>query len=169
MNPNDIQPTEAVETAQDKPRRRISELPDKVADHIGKYPKRYLLIFWSVAVSVFVVYNILHRVWGITIVSDPPSGFWLRTGVYCPGCGGTRMTHNFLIFRWHRAIVFNPIFFLLYVFSLGYMVVITIQKLMGRKASYISIPVVAVVFVSALLLFTLLRNFVPALQIGSSV
>jgi len=73
--------------------KKLANTPQSIIDSIQKRPKTYLVTFWAFVIIVFLIYNLLGRLTGFSILSDPPLGFYERTGFYCPACGGTRMTH----------------------------------------------------------------------------
>jgi len=145
--------------------KRLVLFPQTVLESIQKKPKPYLITFWVFVLLVFLTYNLLYRLAGFTITTDPPLGFYTFTGIYCPACGGTRMTHNFLIFNWWRAFVFNPFFFILYVFTLGYIGVLSVQIFTGKKILKLNIGIIIVAWAIVIIIFTILRNFVPVLAI----
>ena len=145
--------------------KKIIHIPQSIIKSIEKRPKPYLIAFWVFVLLGFLVYNLLYRLVGFTITTDPPLGFYTATGIYCPACGGTRMTHNFLTFGWWRAFVFNPFFFILYVAILGYMALITVQIFLGKKPYKANFVVFILVWVVMIIIFTVLRNFVPFLAI----
>jgi len=145
--------------------KKILFLPQAIIDSVQKRPKPYLMTFWVLVLSVFVTYNLLYRLAGFTITTDPPLGFYTFTGIYCPACGGTRMTHNFLIFNWRRAFVFNPFFFILYTFILIYIGILTVQIFSGKKLLKLNIGAIIIAWAIIIVIFTVLRNFVPALAI----
>jgi len=145
--------------------KRLAGLPDAVINSIQQRPKPYLITFWVFVVLGFLTYNLLYRLAGFTITTDPPLGFYTFTGIYCPACGGTRMTHNFLTFSWWRAFVFNPFFFALYVFVLVYTGILTAQIFLKKKSLKLKIVPIVLVWVTLLLIFTVLRNFAPFLAI----
>ena len=71
--------------------------------------------------------------------------FYLLTGLYCPGCGITRMFLSLFQFRFYQAFRYNPFVFLCLV---GYLV----YKLIPYKIPVKYKPL----FINSLLIFTIL-------------
>ncbi len=84
----------------------------------------------------------------------------LLTGLYCPGCGSTRMIHSLLHLRFFEAFDFNPLMFLLLPFLLyallsGYLRVVAGRTVLPlpRTPTWAAVVLLVVVVV-----FTVLRN-----------
>ena len=144
--------------------KRRNNFIQKIINEIKNKPKRYLVIFWALVFLVFLSYNIMFREFEISFLSEKGRGCSSRFGFYCPACGGTRMTHNFLLFNFGQSFVFNPVIFLLYCFILIYIVIITFQIFFKKKLFVPNFTVLSLVFVFSLVAFTVVRNFVPFLQ-----
>lgn len=86
-------------------------------------------------------------------------GCWFREnlGIYCPGCGGTRMVKAILKFDFYQAFRYNPLIFSFIVLSVLLIIINLWLKLMGKK---LIIPKEKhfVVLACIVLVYFLLRN-----------
>lgn len=71
--------------------------------------------FWqkaSIAIGAFVllgIYWCIYKIWGIAI----PCVWFEVTGLYCPGCGITRMFESILVGDFYQAFRYNQLCFFL--------------------------------------------------------
>lgn len=115
--------------------------------------RRRLLLLTPVV--IFAAY--LLR-WGYMKLADKFVGkcsLYLLTGFYCPGCGNTRAVNALMSGKILTSIGYNPMPALL----LGVAVVHYIWTLRGKKPPMSGIFVITVT--SVLLLYYILRNFIP--------
>lgn len=81
-----------------------------------------------------------------------PCFFHELTGLYCPGCGITRMCLALLEFHFYQAFRFNPFLFLLFPFIIGYGIYLYYHWLTDSKGKAIpniiwnSLLVLAIMF-----------------------
>lgn len=59
--------------------------------------------------------------------------FYKYLGIYCPGCGGTRMIKALFRLDFYQAFRYNPFIFCCLIFGIIYLVINIILKLLGKK------------------------------------
>lgn len=88
------------------------------------------------------------------------------TGIRCPGCGGTRALFNFFRFNFIKSFKYN------FVYTLGYFYIVFIyfrylyQYLFKKKYSNLHIIITIIIFLSAVIIYGVLRNVFPSLSIA---
>jgi hypothetical protein len=89
----------------------------------------------------------------------PKCVLYATTGIYCPGCGSQRATHQLLNFNLLGVLQQN-VFFFIVLLLLGYHLVITSINLYFKKHiyNYIYHPKTPIVFLIFVILFWILRN-----------
>lgn len=102
---------------------------------------------------LFIIYFFLNEVLNFSI----PCLFHELTGLYCPGCGITRLFFSLLKFDFYQAFRYNPLIFILIILCLIYWIIkILLKKLKGidiTTPNYIYYCLLVVV-----ILFGILRN-----------
>lgn len=78
-------------------------------------------------------------------------------GIYCAGCGTTRMVKSILHLEFYKAFRYNPLMFILFVLSLLYMIYMATFYLKKGKVKLPSFKVI-ISLVILLLFYMLLRN-----------
>lgn len=94
----------------------------------GFYITGWLLI------TAAVIYVLIEKITGVRLMAYyPPCAFHMLTGLYCPGCGGTRAVRALMHGRLLLSLRQHP--FVCYTFFLGtvFMVSQTIGKISHRK------------------------------------
>ena len=93
-----------------------------------------------------------------------PCVFFEVTGLYCPGCGSTRMLKSIIKLDFYQAFRFNPFLFILFPFALVLLIDHIYSLLKGKKSLYKKIPnyVYNTILVIALI-YWILRNIFPIL------
>ena len=81
------------------------------------YIKRNLK-YAIMAISVFLIYYILNKKFGFSI----PCIFYKITGLYCPGCGITRLLFALVNLEFYESFKYNPWIFILIVLGLFYLI-----------------------------------------------
>ena len=103
---------------------------------------------------------------GLLHVRDPyQSGSYgfcpvnLLTGLYCPGCGGLRSTHELTNGDFAKAIDLNAFATVLVVLAIGWWAVWSVSRIRGSEKKYFDLPLWAIVLLaSSALAFMVVRN-----------
>lgn len=82
------------------------------------YIKRNLK-YAIMAISVFLIYYILNKKFGFSI----PCIFYKITGLYCPGCGITRLLFSLINLDIYQAFCYNPLVFILIIIGIIYLII----------------------------------------------
>lgn len=111
---------------------------------------------YVILIGIGIIYSIWYRFTQIGI----PCIFYLVTGLYCPGCGVSRMLLSLMQFKWMKAFYYNRLLFLLLPFGIfvagrhiGYLIWKGERYPYKRYHSWITY-----VLIILLLLFGILRN-----------
>ena len=102
---------------------------------------------------LFIIYFFLNEVLNFSI----PCLFHELTGLYCPGCGITRLFFSLLKFDFYQAFRYNPLIFLLIILCLIYWII----KILLKKLKWIDITIPNYIYYCLLvvvILFGILRN-----------
>lgn len=80
-----------------------------------------------------------------------------QLGIWCPGCGGTRMIISFVNLDFYQAFRWNPLFFILTIFGIVYLI---INVVMYIRKKVILVPTIKVIifFIILLIIYMILRN-----------
>lgn len=82
--------------------KKIEELRDM-------QPEKILYGLGWIGIIVVILFYSIIRVTDISILSDlPPCYVYLRYGLYCPGCGGTRAVAAFLSGNILKSLCYHP-------------------------------------------------------------
>lgn len=89
----------------------------------------------SILLFIIIIYYLLNKIFHISI----PCLFHYRTGLYCPGCGVTRMVFSIINLDFYQAFRYNPLLFiLLFIYILIKIIeVFTKQKIKLEKFNYL--------------------------------
>lgn len=110
--------------------------------------KKYLIVL-----LILVLYYIIYKIFHIGV----PCIFNYITGLYCPGCGLTRMCISILKLDFYQAFRYNPFVFVLLVLTIIYLIIKFI--LLRFKNIKISIPqYVYYIIIVLAIIFMILRN-----------
>lgn len=95
--------------------------------------KLMYIIGWvgvTLGLAVLLLSKILPSVFWVAM---PKCAIHLKTGYYCPGCGGTRAVRFFLEGHWIQSFLYHP--FVIYAFFVGgwFMVSQTIERITKGK------------------------------------
>lgn len=105
-----------------------------------------------IAILVFFIYYFLNSITGFAIMCP----FYLLTGLYCPGCGITRLLFSLVKLDFYQAFRYNPLVFILIIFSIIYWILKLILK---RFNINISIPeFVWYILIVIVIIYGILRN-----------
>ena len=117
---------------------------------------RKFLFAAVIAIVIFLKFNI-----DFIVKFMPPCIYYSNFGIYCTGCGNTRAVRAllkgdmFLSLRCNPSIVFLSLIFILYMLE-----PLVHKNLMPRSIKFWALAV------SIFLIYAILRNFIPALQIS---
>ncbi len=101
---------------------------------------------------LFIIYYLLNKKIGIGI----PCVFHELTGLYCPGCGITRLLFSLLELNFYQAFRSNPLVFILLMLSILYLILKLILK---RFNINLTIPNYIYYFLLIIvIIFGILRN-----------
>ena len=101
---------------------------------------------------LFIIYYLLNKKIGIGI----PCVFHELTGLYCPGCGITRLLFSLLELNFYQAFRSNPLVFILLILSILYLILKLILK---RFNINLTIPNYIYYFLLIIvIIFGILRN-----------
>lgn len=108
----------------------------------------------AVVLTASVIYYVLAKC-GLSL----PCVFYEVTGLYCPGCGATRMCHRFMSLDFYGAFRSNQVSF----FVMPFLGAVIVRKVFcyvkyGQTPNEKWMTVGAVIAVAALLIFGVLRN-----------
>lgn len=116
------------------------------------YIKRNLK-YAIMAISVFLIYYILNKKFRFSI----PCIFYKITGLYCPGCGITRLLFALVNLEFYEAFKYNPWIFILIVLALFYLICKLFIFLKFKKI--IKIPnYVYIILIIISIIFGIFRN-----------
>jgi len=89
----------------------------------------------------------------------PKCPLYVTTGIYCPGCGSQRATHQLLQFNFLGVLQQNVLYFM-GILVLGYHGAITLLNLYFKKHiyNYIYHPKTPIIILVIIILFWVLRN-----------
>lgn len=120
-----------------------------------KNNKLHILIILLILTIILILYSVLFH-FGIVI----PCVFHELTGLYCPGCGVTRMIFSLLKLDFYQAFRYNNLIFLFIPFILVCVIDFIIKKL-NNKSDYLyqkTSDKVWIILLVITLLFGVLRN-----------
>ena len=101
---------------------------------------------------LFIIYYLLNKKIGIGI----PCVFHELTGLYCPGCGITRLLFSLLELNFYQAFRSNPLVFILLILIILYLILKLILKRFNKN---LTIPNYIYYFLLIIvILFGILRN-----------
>lgn len=94
----------------------------------------------------------------LVLINVPYKCPWLEiSGLYCAGCGFTRMIHSILKFEFYQAFRYNPLFFVLLILAFIYIIYVAICILLKKKYFKFNLKWL-IGFAMVLLIFMILRN-----------
>ena len=120
-----------------------------------KNNKLHILIILLILTIILILYSVLFH-FGIVI----PCVFHELTGLYCPGCGVTRMIFSLLKLDFYQAFRYNILVFLFIPFILVCVIDFIIKKL-NNKSDYLYQNIddkVWIILLIITLLFGVVRN-----------
>ena len=118
--------------------------------------KRFLIIL-----VLLILYLVLGHFFHIYV----PCPINYVTGLYCPGCGITRMLFSIIKLDFYQAFRYNPLIFILFFPSAILYLNFLYCQYKNKVSWYIKIPrVVWYILLVLLLVYGVVRNFVPYLQ-----
>ncbi len=101
------------------------------------------IVFSFIFILLLVCYLVVAKYTGFNI----PCIFHALTGLYCPGCGITRMFFSILEFDFYQAFRYNPLVFILLI---GFIICKLFKIKLSKNALYILLFIV--------ILYAVLRN-----------
>ena len=117
--------------------------------------KRHLIIL-----IVLIVYFIFGHFTHLYI----PCPFHTILHIYCPGCGITRLFISLFKLDFATAFRCNQLIFILLPFGIVLYINYIYSKIKNKKSWYDSIPIwIFYIIIVVLIVFGILRNFIPAL------
>ena len=115
---------------------------------------------YIIGIILLIVYLILGKKFGFYL-SCPIHKFF---GVYCPGCGITRMLHAIITLDFYKAFRYNPLLFILFPFFVFLFIDKIVKERKNERALYKKIPeIVWVILIIILIIYAILRNIYPFL------
>lgn len=102
---------------------------------------------------LFIIYYFINKYLDFGI----PCLFHALTGLYCPGCGITRMLFSLLELDFYSAYRANPLLFILLILAIIYLFVKLIMTKIFRRKIYIP-NFIYYILIAILLLYGLIRN-----------
>jgi hypothetical protein len=126
--------------------------------HFDNYQKQILLIFVVIFFAGFLYY-IIGRLTNLYL----PCLFFKTTGMYCPGCGVTRMFNSLIDGDIFLALHQNAAVFFILIIWIIYAVLSFISKprfLRSENTPFILL----FISIGFMIIFGFIRNFIPALQ-----
>ncbi len=107
-----------------------------------------------------VLYLIFAKIFNIYLYCP----FHEITGLYCPGCGVTRMIYSIFELNFYQAFRYNPLLFIFLPFIIILLINSIYSKFKKEKSIYEKIPnFVWSVFLVVLIIYWILRNIFPFL------
>ena len=104
---------------------------------------------------IIIVYLILNKYHIICI----PCLIHEITGMYCPGCGVTRMLINILSGNFYQAFRYNPLLFIFIPFFILYILDLFISKVKNKKMiTELFEPYIWYVLIGIFIVYGILRN-----------
>lgn len=91
----------------------------------------------SIIVTIFVLF-LIYAIYYLLTGSFIPCFFHKLTGLYCPGCGITRMIISILHFDLYQAFRFNPLIFILVICAIFYQIVKLITFKLSTKEIHLN-------------------------------
>lgn len=105
-----------------------------------------------IAILGFLLYYLLNLYTGFAIFCP----FHKFTGLYCPGCGVTRLLFSLIKLDFYQAFRYNPLVFILLILGLIYLIIKTILK---KLNIYITIPnYIWCILIMIVIIYGILRN-----------
>lgn len=107
-----------------------------------------------------MVYLILGKKFGFYLSCPIHTLF----GVYCPGCGITRMLHAIITLDFYKAFRYNPLLFILFPFFVYLFIDMIIKERKNKRPILKKIPeIIWVILIIILIIYAILRNIYPFL------
>lgn len=107
-----------------------------------------------------VAYLVLGKIFNTYI----PCVIHLTTGLYCPGCGATRMIYALLKLDFYQAYRYNQLLFLTLPFSITLIINYIYASIKNKEPWYKKIPLtIWSVIIIIVILYGILRNIFPYL------
>lgn len=112
-----------------------------------------------------VIYSIIlvvYLIWGHFTHLYIPCLVYEITGLYCPGCGATRMIISMLHFDFKQAFFYNQLLFVSTPIFIVLFIDYVISNIRGKKELYKKIPnIVYYIYIALLIIFMIIRNIFP--------
>lgn len=109
-----------------------------------------------------IIITIIYLILDSLIHIDIKCPFHSTTGLYCPGCGITRMLKSMMKFDFYQAFRFNPLLFIFSPFILFLIFNYIYCNFKKKKSVYEKIPsYVWYILLIITILFWILRNIIP--------
>ena len=113
---------------------------------------RIINISFLIIISILILEDIISI----------PCPFHFITGLYCPGCGITRMIKSILKLDFYQAFRYNQLLFILLPFFIIIIIDLFISIIIKKKSIYKKIPeYVWIIIVIILIIFGIIRNIIP--------
>jgi hypothetical protein len=114
---------------------------------------------WTFSAALLAAAFLLLRVFSARIGALPSCSFRSLTGLYCPGCGGTRCVKSLLRGDIAGAFALNAVTTGLFLIGVGLLVAAVLRERQGRAAAMPRLPDwFAWCLVGSVVAFGLLRN-----------
>ena len=115
--------------------------------------KKKKIISFLILFFITIIYCIINSFLNIGI----PCLFHKITGLYCPGCGITRMISSIINFDFYQAFRYNPLIFILFILFIIYLIIKLFVKILFNKNLKIP-PIVLNIIIILLIIFGIMRN-----------
>ena len=116
----------------------------------------------NVVIIVVIILLICYLIVGHNHDLYVPCIFHLVTGLWCPGCGITRMLFSIITGDFKEAFYYNQLLFISSPIFLFFFIENIYAKLKNKKPMYLKVPnIVYYLYIVLLVLFMILRNIFP--------
>jgi len=117
--------------------------------------------FYIILFVLLIVYLIVGKLFNIYI----PCPIHFITGLYCPGCGITRMLFSMIKLDFYQAFRYNPLLFILFFPAFVYFINYLYSLYKNIDSWYKKTPrIVWYIIIALLVIFGIVRNIIPWLQ-----
>ncbi len=130
------------------------KMSNKISNDVVKTRKAILKIYSSV-----VIIGLLYYLWVKLTGKAIPCLYYLTTGLYCPGCGISRMFISLFKLDVKSAFAYNPVVFCLIILWSIIAVICCIEKARFARSRVFLYGFLAV-SVALLLIFCVIRNII---------
>ena len=115
---------------------------------------------YIVLLIIILIYVAINQIFDIYI----PCPIFSVTGLYCPGCGVTRMIYSIFKLDFYQAFRYNPLLFISLPFFIFFIVNDIYSKIKNKESLYKKVPeYIWIIVIFIFMIFGILRNIFPYL------